>query len=337
MIKLLLRQIFFIVTTFFGVTIVTFSLIYQSIPETVAERTESVEAQYLEVSEQSNYLSAYASYLTRLMDADLGITKVNNFDVFEDFLTHLPASIELIVLALLIAVIIGLPLGMLSALRSGTGTDVVINNSALLAYSMPIFWWGILLIMLFSINLDLTPVAGRLSYLFDIEPVTGFMLIDTLISDSEYRIQAFQNALLHLSLPVFALATFPLGIIIKMTRTAMLETISQDYMSTAKAKGISWFRIYWIHALRSAMLPIINVLGLQISSIITSAILTEYLFSWPGIGKWLLDVLQQRDFLSLSGGILITTTLIIFINAIIEVIQYWLNPKIMKREKVYSA
>jgi dipeptide transport system permease protein len=200
---------------------------------------------------------------------------------------------------------------------------------------MPIFWWSILLIVYFALELKWVPVAGRLSFIYDIEPVTGFMLIDTFISDQPYRLEAMRDAVSHLVLPVLTLATLPAAIISRMTRQTMLNTLNEDYMKTAQAKGLSEFRIYWVHGLRNAMIPLSNMLGLQISTLMTGAVVTEYIFAWPGIGKWLLDALAAADYIALSAGILVTATMVILINGIIELIAYWLNPSTRITKRVY--
>ncbi|RLA04419.1 MAG: peptide ABC transporter permease [Gammaproteobacteria bacterium] len=317
MIKLILRQLFFVITTFFGVTLITFYL------QTLAPNTGEEQQ--------------YSEYIARVFQGDLGVSSSTRTPVSEEFLAHLPASVELVVLASTLALFIGLPLGIVSAINHRKPTDLIINYTSLTAYSMPIFWWGIILIMFFSLNLGVTPVAGRLSFLFDIEPVTGFILIDTFISKEPYHMDAFKDAIHHLTLPVLVLATMPTAIIARMARQTMLETLANDYMLTAQAKGLSKFKIYWVHGLRNALIPFTNMLVLQISTLMTGAMLTEYLFSLPGIGKWILDALEKSDFQSLQGGILITTTLVIFINAIIEMLQTWLNPKRLKRTRIYNG
>ncbi|MFT5452201.1 MAG: dipeptide transport system permease protein [Enterobacterales bacterium] len=332
MIKLIFRQIFFIITTFIGITIISFYL------QTLAPvHTTDVNLNINTEQLASSNLQRYFSYLNDVFKGDLGISSSTREPVATEFISHLPASIELVFLASLIAGIIGLPLGVISAINHRKLTDTIINDVALVAYSIPIFWWGILLIMFFSLNLGVTPVAGRLSFLFDIEPVTGFILIDTLISDQPYNVDAFKDAIKHLILPVVVLATLPTAIIARMARQSMIETLSEDYIITAQAKGLSNFRIYWIHGLRNALIPFTNMLGLQISTLMTGAMLTEYLFAWPGIGKWLLDAVVKGDYQALQGGILITTTLVIFINSTIELIQGWLNPRVRIKTRIYNG
>lgn len=343
MIKLFFRQIFFIVTSFLGLTIITFylntlapdpkaSAIVNPDTAEVAVTTGEV----IVASEIPLYLQYY-QYLRGILHGDLGISSSTRTAVTDEFMSHLPASIELVVLASIMAILIGIPLGIIASMNHRKKADIIINNVSLIAYSMPIFWWGIILIMFFSLNLGVTPVAGRLSFLFDIEPVTGFILIDTFISEESYRMDAFKDALHHLILPVSVLATLPAAIIARIVRQTMLETMSEDYILTAQAKGLSRFRIYWIHGFRNALIPFTNMLGLQISTLMTGAMLTEYLFTIPGIGKWMLDALVKNDFQSLQGGILITTTLVIFINSALELLQLWLNPKRRVKTRIYNA
>ena len=350
MIKLFLRQLFFIITTFFGITIITFYLHILALENndnalnnaTIIDAvvTNDIDPNLPIIKNKNlnlNLYKHYFQYINNVFKGDLGVSSFSRTAVTTDFLLHLPASIELVVLASILAVLVGLPLGITSAIHYRSPVDKLINNVALIAYSMPIFWWGIILIMLFSLKLGLTPVAGRLSFLFDIEPLTGFILIDTLLSNEPNHMDAFRNALMHLVLPVLVLATLPTAIIIRIARQTMLETLTKDYMLTAQAKGLSTFRIYWIHGFRNALIPFTNMLGLQISTLMTGAMLTEYLFAWPGIGKWIIDALQRNDYQSLQGGILITTALVILINAVIELLQAWLDPKISKKSRIYNG
>ncbi len=337
MTKLFFRQILFVISTFLGISIITFSL--------VKFAPKNIDTANLEISSnantghtiEENIFKQYFHYLDNILDGDLGTSSQTGLPVMDTFLSHLPASVELVVIASLIAFILGIPLGVIAAIKYHQLTDKIINLTAMVAYSIPVFWWGLLLIMFFSLNLGVTPVAGRLSFLYDIEPVTGFILIDTLISTEANHMAAFSDAIMHMLLPILVLATLPTAIIIRITRQTMVLALSKDYILTAQAKGLSTFRIYWVHGFRNAIIPLIDMLGLQISTLMTTAMLTEYLFFWPGIGKWLLDALEKGDYQSLQGGILITTIMVILINAIIELLQAWLNPKIRKSKRIYSG
>ena len=187
---------------------------------------------------------------------------------------------------MLFALILGLPAGILAAMRRNSIFDHGVMGVSLTGYSMPIFWWGLLLILLFSVQFGLTPVSGRIAVLYYVQPVTGFLLIDTLIGR---RLRAFRSALWHLILPTIVLGTVPLAVIARMTRSAMLEVLGEDYIRTAKAKGLPPLRMITLHALRNALIPVVTVIGLQVGVLFTGAILTETIFSWPGVGKWLIE------------------------------------------------
>jgi dipeptide transport system permease protein len=196
---------------------------------------------------------------------------------------------------------------------------------SLTGYSMPIFWWGLLLILLFSVQLDLTPVSGRVDLLYYIEPVTGFLLIDSLLSDQE---GAFRSALAHLILPTIVLGTVPLAVIARMTRSAMLEVLGEDYIRTARAKGLPPIWVVGAHALRNALIPVVTVIGLQVAALFTGAILTETIFSWPGVGKWLVEAISRRDYPVLQGGALLIGSLVMAVNLFVDLLYGLINPRI---------
>ncbi|MDX1528411.1 MAG: ABC transporter permease subunit, partial [Gammaproteobacteria bacterium] len=212
--------------------------------------------------------------------------------------------------------------------RRGSVFDHAVMGAALTGYSMPIFWWGLLLIILFSGILQLTPVSGRISLLFFFEPVTGFMLIDSLLSGDR---GAFRSALSHLVLPAIVLGTIPLAVIARQTRSAMLEVLGEDYVRTARAKGLPPYRVIGLHALRNALIPVVTVIGLQVGVLFSGAVLTETIFAWPGIGKWLIDSISRRDYPSVQGGILLIATTVILVNLLVDLIYGLINPRIRHR------
>ena len=190
---------------------------------------------------------------------------------------------------------------------------------------MPIFWWGLLLILLFSVQLDLTPVSGRLDVKYFIEPTTGFLLIDALLSDEK---GAFWSTVKHLILPTIVLGTNPLAVIARMTRSAMLEVLGEDYIRTARAKGLSSLRVVALHALRNALIPIVTVIGLQVGVLFTGAILTETIFSWPGVGKWMIEAISRRDYPVLQGGLLLLGVMVMVVNLLVDLTYGFINPRI---------
>jgi dipeptide transport system permease protein len=219
----------------------------------------------------------------------------------------------------------GLPAGIGAAVRRGSAFDHTLMGLSLTGYSMPIFWWGILAILLFSVTLGWTPVSGRLSFIHFIEPVTGFLLLDCLLAGNW---PAFVSALRHLVLPAIVLGTVPLAIIARMTRSSMLEVLNEDYIRTARAKGLSPVWVIGVHALRNALIPVITVIGLQVGLLMTGAILTETVFSWPGVGKWLVESIRRRDYPVLQGGVLLVATIVMLVNLLVDVLYGLINPRI---------
>jgi dipeptide transport system permease protein len=268
----------------------------------------------------------YTDYVWNLLHGDFGTSVLTNRPILEEFLELFPATLELGLTAILLAVIIGLPIGIFAAVKRGTLYDQGIMGLSLVGYSMPIFWWGLLLIILFGGIWGLTPISGRISFLYDVETVTGFLLIDTLLSGEE---GAFSSAVQHMILPTIVLGTIPLAIIARQTRSAMLEVLSEDYVRTAKAKGLSPLRVYGLHALRNAMMTVITVIGLQVGTLMAGAILTETIFSWPGIGKWIIFSVFSRDYYAVQGGLVLIAMIIMSVNLLVDLLYGLINPRIM--------
>jgi dipeptide transport system permease protein len=260
-----------------------------------------------------------------VLKGDLGLSLVTHEQVLREFLARFPATLELSFCAIVLALAVGLPAGILAALKRNTFLDYSVMGISLTGYSMPIFWWALLLILLFSVTLGWTPVSGRIDILYDLKPVTGLMLIDSIVSGEP---GAFKSAVSHLILPAIALGTIPLAVIARMTRSAMLEVLREDYVRTARAKGLPQWRVIGLHVLRNALIPIVTVIGLQVGTLMAGAILTETIFSWPGIGKWLVEAIHRRDYQVVQGGILMSSTLIIVVNLIVDVLYGVINPRI---------
>ena len=318
--------------TFIGVTLLAFAMIRlvpgDPIELLVGERGIDPERHAelrAELGLDLPLLEQYWIYISNVLQGDLGNSIVTKQPVLEEFLTLFPATVELSVCALIFALMVGLPAGIVAGVRRGSAFDHIVMGSALTGFSMPIFWWGLLLIILMSGILGLTPVSGRISFMFFFEPVTGFMLIDSLLSGEP---GAFKSAASHLILPTIVLGTVPLAVIARQTRSAMLEVLSEDYVRTARAKGLSPMRVVTVHALRNALIPVITVIGLQVGVLFSGAVLTETIFSWPGIGKWLIDSISRRDYPSVQGGILLIATTIILVNLTVDLIYGLVNPRI---------
>ncbi|AXA65991.1 MULTISPECIES: ABC transporter permease subunit [Pseudomonas] len=332
MLAFIARRFGLLIPTFFGVTLLTFALI-RLIPgdpvevmmgERRVDPQMHAEAMHRLGLDKPLY-QQYFDYIGNLAQGNLGESLRSRVGVWDEFLTLFPATLELSVAAMLFATVFGVLAGIIAALRRGTTVDHGVMGVALTGYSMPIFWWGLLLIMLFSVQLGWTPVSGRLDLLYDIPPRTGFMLIDTLLSDEP---GAFVDALKHLILPAIVVGTIPLAVIARMTRSAMLEVLREDYVRTARAKGLSPGRVVFIHALRNALIPVLTVLGLQVGSLLSGAVLTETIFSWPGIGKWLIEAIGARDYPVVQNGILLIATLVILVNFVVDILYGLVNPRI---------
>lgn len=268
-------------------------------------------------------------FLKNALLGNLGISIVSSNSVWAEFIERFPATLELGIISLFLATIIGIPLGIYAAIKRNSFFDYFLMSTSLVGYSMPIFWWGLILILIFSVKLGLTPVSGRIDLVFDIPTFSGLYIIDTLQSSVRQvdGLKPFVSALSHLILPSIALGTVPLAVIARMTRSSMLEVLGEDYIRTAKAKGMGQSRIIYIHALRNALVPIVTTLALLFGSIITGAILTETIFSWPGIGKWIVQSITARDYPVIQGGVLVISFIIILTNLVVDMIYYLLNPK----------
>ena len=268
----------------------------------------------------------FLDYSWQLLHGDFGTSVATQQKVMTEFLTLFPATLELSFFAMMFALILGLPAGAMAAVKRGSWFDQALMTTALIGFSMPIFWWGLLLIMFFSVTLGWTPVSGRIDLIaYYFEPRTDFMTIDALLSDQS---GAFLDALHHLVLPAIVLGTIPLALIARMTRSSMLEVLSEDYVRTARAKGLSPLRVIGLHALRNALLPVVTVIGLSVSTLLAGAVLTETIFSWPGVGKWLIESISRRDYPALQGGVLLISMFVIAVNLIVDLLYGAINPRI---------
>jgi dipeptide transport system permease protein len=335
LLRFLLTRIGLLVPTFLGVTLIAFLFIRllpgDPIEILAGERGVDPErhARLMhELGFDRPLWEQYLSYLWDVLQGDLGRSIVTRQPIMSEFLTLFPATVELSVCAIGFAVAIGLPVGVLAAVRRGTVFDHTVMAVTLTGYSMPIFWWGLLMIILFSGVLGWTPVSGRISLLYWIEPVTGFMLIDTLLSGQE---GAFASAVRHLILPTIVLGTIPLAVIARQTRSAMLEVLGEDYIRTARAKGLPPRRVIGLHALRNALIPVVTTIGLQVGVLLAGAILTETIFSWPGVGKWLVDSIFRRDYPAVQGGLLLIASLVMIVNLVVDLLYGLINPRIRHR------
>ncbi len=333
MIRHLLNRIALTIPTFIALMFITFVMIRlvpgDPIEARRGERGISPErhAELLkEMGLDQPIWKQFADYAGGIMTGDFGTSIVSKAPILDEFLTLFPATLELTFCAMLIAICLGVPLGVIAAVKRGSVYDQTLMGISLTGYSMPLFWWGLILILVMSNMLGLTPVSGRVNLIkFFYEPVTGFALIDAILSGQK---GAFKDAVHHLILPSIVLGTVPLGVIARMTRSSMLEVLEEDYVRTARAKGLSPFRIVGVHALRNALIPVITSIGLQLGTLLAGAVLTETIFSWPGVGKWLIESIGRRDYPALQGGILLIAMIVVFVNVLVDVLNGLVNPRV---------
>ena len=335
MFRFALTRLSLIIPTFFGMTLLAFFLI-RLVPgdpiETLSgERgIDATRHQRLlvEYGLDKPLWVQYLSYIGKVLHGDLGRSMITQTPVLREFGALFPATLELALCAIVFALLLGLPMGIVAAVKRNSLLDQGVMGLSLVGYSMPIFWWGLLLILLCSVQLDLTPVSGRIDTAYYFDSVTGFMLIDALLADQP---GAFSSALSHLILPTIVLGTVPLAVIARMTRSAMLEVLGEDYIRTARAKGLSNLRVVTVHALRNALIPVVTVIGLQVGVLFTGAILTDTIFSWPGVGKWLIDAIGRRDYPVLQGGMLLLGGVVMGVNLVVDLTYGVINPRIRHR------
>jgi dipeptide transport system permease protein len=333
MLRFLLRRLALTLPTFVALMFVTFMMIRlvpgDPIEVRRGERGISPErhAELLhEMGLDRPVWNQFLDYAWGVLHGDFGLSIVSKTPVTHEFLTLFPATIELSACAMIMAIVLGVPAGVIAASKRGGPYDQALMGLALTGYSMPIFWWGLILILVMSNTLHLTPVSGRVDLIKYYYPqVTGFMLIDSLISGQK---GAFTDAVRHLILPTIVLGTIPLAVIARMTRSSMLEVLEEDYVRTARAKGLPMVRVVGVHALRNALIPVVTVIGLSVGALLAGAVLTETIFSWPGVGKWLIESIGRRDYPALQGGIMLISSVVILVNLIVDLLYGLINPRI---------
>jgi dipeptide transport system permease protein len=335
MISYIFRRLLLIVPTVIGISICAFAFVrlLPGDPILAMAGEHGVTPERYEILKEAfgynlPIWQQYLTYLGSVLTGDFGVSLGTKRPVLNEFMILFPATVELALCAILLATLVGIPAGVLAAVKRGSWLDQGTMGVALTGYSMPIFWWGLLLIMFFSSYLGWTPVSGRIALNFFLRPITGFMTIDSLLYGNW---PAFVSALRHLILPTVVLATIPLAVIARQTRSAMLEVLGDDYVRTARAKGLSPRRVINVHALRNALIPVVTTIGLQVGALMAGAILTETIFSWPGIGKWMIESILKRDYPVVQSGLLLIALIIMAVNLIVDLLYAVINPRIRVR------
>lgn len=331
MLKYIIKRILMLIPVLLGVSIIVFLImrVFSPDPAPIVLGQHATQ-ETINIWRQANGLSdpiymQYWHFLTGALTGDFGTSYYTKAPVLEEIMARFPATIELAVVAIVIAAVFGILIGVISAVKKNSIFDNAGMFVALIGVSMPIFWLGILLIILFSGTLHWLPSSGRIDPLLQPASVTGFYLIDSLIAGD---MEAFADAFQHLVLPAVALAMYSMAIIARMTRSSMLETLQQDYIRTARAKGISEGKVIRKHAFRNGLIPIVTVIGLQLGSLLGGAVLTETVFSWPGIGAYTVACILKSDFPVVQGVVLLIATVFVLVNLVVDIVYAFLDPRI---------
>jgi peptide/nickel transport system permease protein len=269
-------------------------------------------------------------YLDNAVHGNLGRSIIDDQSVASKLIQYVPATFELTTAAMIVAIVLGVPIGIIAALRRRTAVDVAATSLSLLGVSIPVFWLGWMLVYLLSVvpshwGWDLFPVSGRISLQYEVHPVTHLLVLDALL---EGNLRAAGDAFWHLVLPALTLGTIPLAIVAKITRSGMLEVLGSDYVRTARAKGLGQWAVVVHHALRNALVPILTVIGLQTGLLLGGAVLTENVFAWPGVGRLAFDAISNRDMPVVNGCILLFAAAFVIVNALVDVLYAAANPRI---------
>jgi peptide/nickel transport system permease protein len=325
------RRILQIIPVLLGVSLVVFFMV-RAIPGDPAQimlGQQATQAQVAQVRENMGLdkpvFVQYGLFLKDALRGDLGDSTATGRPVTTELLMRFPATLELTAFAMLIAIFVGVPVGVISAVRQYSLLDKTTSVLALTGISMPIFWLAMILVVIFGVNLQLLPFPGRLGPTTAITSITGLVLVDSLLT---LNFAGFWDGLLHLIMPALALGTIPMAVIMRMTRSSMLEVLNEDYVRTARAKGVVPWRVVFKHALRNAMLPTITVIGLQAGLLMGGAIITETIFSWPGIGLYAYQSVGERDYPSIQGVVLYGALLFVLINLLVDVLYAILDPRV---------
>ena len=327
----IIRRLLSLIPTLLGVSIIVF-LFLRMIPGDPAlalagehATDANVERIREEFGLNKPLYEQYLTYMGKVLRGDLGRSVFNKRYVTDELRARFPATLELSVCALIVAMIVGLPAGIISATKRNSIFDNAAMVGSLLGISMPIFWLGLMLNWFFAVRLGWLPSVTRLDSSIELHRITNLIIVDSLLTGNA---EALLNGIKHLILPSVALGTIPMAIIARMTRSAMLEVLEQDYVRTARAKGLAERVVTFKHALKNAMLPVITILGLQVGLLLSGAVLTETIFAWPGIGRWLYLSILARDYPIVQGMALFITFLFLMVNLLVDLSYALVDPRI---------
>lgn len=319
MIIFTLRRILLLIVTLFLLTFVGFSLSYFT-PHAPLQG--------------ASLWNAWVFWFNGLIHWNFGVSSINGQPIAEQLKEVFPATMGLCILAFGFALIVGIPVGMIAGITRHKWQDNLINAIALLGFSIPVFWLALLLTLICSLTLGWLPVSGRFDLLYEVKPITGFALIDAWLSDSPWRDEMIMSAIRHMILPVITLSVAPTTEVIRLMRISTIEVYDQNYVKAAATRGLSRFTILRRHVLHNALPPVIPRLGLQFSTMLTLAMITEMVFSWPGLGRWLINAIRQQDYAAISAGVMVCGSLVIIVNVISDILGAMANP--LKHKEWYA-
>ncbi|MFT2775475.1 ABC transporter permease [Helicobacter pylori] len=331
MLSFIIKRILWAIPTLFGVSIIVFMMVHlvPGDPALVILGEKANQAAIDALREQFGLnkplIEQYFFFINNVLHGNFGTSIMTGEPVMHEFLQRFPATVELALIALFMALVLGISVGVLATIKRYSVFDYSSMTFALAGISMPVFWLGLMLIYIFSVQLGWLPVFGRLSDVYYLDGPTGFYLIDSLIA-RDYG--AFVDTIKHLILPSIVLATVSTAVIARMTRASMAEVSKEDYVRTAKAKGCSSFRVIFVHTLRNALIPVTTIAGLMLAGLLGGSMITETVFSWPGIGKWIVNALNQRDFPIIQSMSLIIAMMYIGANLLVDILYAFIDPRI---------
>ena len=334
MFEFVVRRLLALIPVLFVVLVIVFSLVrfIPGDPAVTLLGPGATETQVAALRAQLNLdaplLQQFLEYLTGLLQGDMGESLKSGKPVADEILARLPATLEISVLAVLIAIVIGIPIGVLSATRPNSLFDHLVRVTSLVGVSIPAFLLALLLQLIFATWLGLLPVSGRMSAYLFVEPATGFALIDAWLSGET---GAVRSVLAHLVLPTSVLAAFLAATLGRFVRTTMLEVMTEDYIRTARAKGMTWNTVIYGHALQNSLLPAITVVGLKFAEMLGGAILTETIFAWPGIGRFMFEAIRNRDYPVIQGTTLVFALLFMLTSVVVDIIHAMLDPRVRSK------
>ncbi len=331
MLGFIIRRSLIIIPTLLGVSIVVFLLLSITpgdpaellLGERATEASLEAMREHLGLNEPLHV--QYGLFLKRLVKLDLGETIWTRQKVIVEIKERFPATIELSLAAMFLSCLFGVVLGIISASRQYSIFDYLSMVASLIGVSMPVFWLGLMLMLVFALNLGWFPISGRIGTNTELEVITNFYVLDAILTRNW---PALLNVLHHLALPAIALCTIPMAIVARMTRSSMLEVLRQDYIKTARAKGLSETKVVLKHALRNSLIPVVTVIGLQFGILLGGAILTETVFAWPGVGKWIFEGVVKRDYMVIQGGTMLVATAFVVVNTLVDILYAFINPRI---------